>query len=1477
MADVAEPSLYNIAEGDAELGAKAARLIWQDAPEIDDISDPRTPAFARAVIDGLAASLEASPGAVKKMMKNATHGAADLNVAQFQGLIEVIQNADDLQATEVRFALREEGGRQQLLVVHNGLPVTCHHVLAMALPYLTTKTHRVDQRGRFGIGLKTLNRITRSIAIHSAPYHFSGDQLSLAGLDPEPALESFYDPSEDTLLVLDLNEGFDEIDLKNWFDEWEDAGLLFLGSVGRFRWCAIDGKTIAQKTLEFGDWEDTGFATRHAGVQGIVQRRVQSADQAWTVWKATVRVPGQLHPAHKARSDTTDISVAIPDRPEHGTLYIGFKTLVPVGLTFSLDGQFDPSTAREAVIENRWNSWLIERCADVVADIASGLLASEPARAWAMIPLELEHVGKEEDRWLRSGFDAEFGRLRGELGERSSIFIAPDTVSLASIAYESIALAGFLTSAEIVALAPESRPLPANIRDDAGRWRGVLDSLAVSTVIGTGELLVGFDKGLFFTNEPAWWVEAAQRLTSIHPHKELFGRPFWLSDDGRALTCRTPRETDRPLVFGEAPSVFSVRWKLLDRLHDAYGASEAGGAAVTWLSKHAAFTNRVHPAIELAAFAERYAAEPVEIEDADLRDLRDRFDELPDRNAEELGRNVGAALLLDGYVYKADKQQRLKVSPAAAYLSRTVDSDYPNWPTAAASLPGIQWIAPRYDDQLKTGATRTRRRRDDGTISRGPRKFLMLLGAEVTPRLEQTGGASWGSATRIKELRAAGAEQVAHDYVSPDLDRVLKHLQRASRKDAKVRSPALLRALSRNWDRVYKDKQTVPSEHVARVYTYPRAPVTATWLNELRETDWVAVGRGDRVQPAVAVIKTIETQTLYDTFAVDLQPVDICVGIAMALHLITDVRVSDLITYIANVRDGHEPLDEQHLLQIYRNIANRCPPTAAWNSPVGEVTVQQLRVRFSEGAGLIHIGAGQWRRPDQVLRGKDIFHDRQRFVPGGPAHAKLWLALGVRTPNLDDCIDFCKALASEDYDVKADAVLIDVYRWMEALITTAEPRHRRRLRAMPVVCGDLWAFERPVYFVEDFELRNELARALPQYRFWSSPCDTRDLPGLVSLLGIIKSDPALKVTGDRTRAMERGEFLRVRFGQAIDHLSDELARNDASTRERISIGWDRLKALPLFVYDDTVSVQVRDGLFVAAPIPVFLKALIGADPIELHVSEGSIGDREYGGRVIASFFPSDVRRKIGGEWALAWQKSLEHSPDSIRLASDEEHLEALQEQAGKINAAPKNKIKVTAPASRKSTAQPRTLKETVGAVAGAVVSPGIPPEPAKSRANTGLASAPPSSTKPDGAESQSAPVAYTNADLEQRGWEILERVLNTSHEESLVDFRRKHGVGADGVINWKTFVEMKATGRDPQSSIEMSNAEYERAKERGMDFILALVSGLETGQKDAIRLIFDPANRVSVRPVNGARLVGLLDAQCIIINFEDAAATGEAH
>ena len=196
----------------------------------------------------------------------------------------------------------------------------------------------------------------------------------------------------------------------------------------------------------------------------------------------------------------------------------------------------------------------------------------------------------------------------------------------------------------------------------------------------------------------------------------------------------------------------------------------------------------------------------------------------------------------------------------------------------------------------------------------------------------------------------------------------------------------------------------------------------------------MAVGRGERVRPSEAVIKTPETQTLYEKFVIDVAPSEVADGLATSLKLIMDVRIGDLLSLVAEMRDGKEPLNEDTIVQIYRSIARHCPKSITWNARVGELTVQDLRHRFSDGKGLIYV-AGEWRRPDEMIRGKDIFHDRRRFVPSGPTTASLWLTLDVRG-NLIWMIAFASAERSLPMPTTwgASATLMDLYRYIERLL-----------------------------------------------------------------------------------------------------------------------------------------------------------------------------------------------------------------------------------------------------------------------------------------------------------------------------------------------------------------------------------------------------------------------------------------------------------
>ena len=1454
-----------------ELGRQAALLIWNDDEAASLIEDPRDLAFSAGVMAELSLAMAEAPGLMRTVVRHAAAAAEDLNVEAFQGIVEVLQNADDLGATNVRMALRSENGQRQLLIVHDGSPITCHHVLAMTLPYLTTKSGDAEQKGRFGIGLKTLRRISSRVTIHGAPYHFSAQGLDVVAEPAAKPIAAFYDSAVDTMLVLDLVTEFDPAALDLWFDDWREDGLLFQKSVRRFAWIDLETGGSRERRVEPQEWREV--TVNEAAGMALETRAVAGSAGSWTVYRAKVPRAAGIGRSHKATGDSTAISVALPDHAHPGGLFIGFRTRVPVALPFSIDGQFDPSTAREGLIDNTWNKWLIAQCGMVLSTIAGHLLATAPAEGWRYVPTLDEHVGLAEDAWPYAVFAAAFHQARAEVGA-GSLLIDGQMIALEAIAYESGALEGFLGDEDVRRLARDAVALGGGPRDAAGRWRRVLDAIGASKVVEVDALAAGFRDSCFGDRDVGWWVSAADRLTRSLSIAALKGTPCWLTDQLSPASVAAKGETACPLLIGEPLSEFARGWTLFERLHDRYGETAEGKRALTWLNSHASVAMLVDAADELAAFAEAYQGRPIPVSDLELRTIRDRFDLLTDRRAEPLGPRVGAALLVDGFVYRSGKRSEIKVSPASAYLSRTIDSDHPYWPDAAGQLPEIPWIAASYEERLKTGATRSSRKRSDGTISRAARKFLSLLGAVSAPRIVTVGRRDGGRGLRGQALLAKGAEYVKEDFTSPDLERVLAAMRRLPKKERKPRSAALLKALSRHW-LSYASKITTPAYHMAIKYEYEKAKVEADWLCVLRATDWVAVGGGELTTPERAVVRTPQTQTLYSpkSFIAGIGPEDLCGEFAEVLKLITDVRVSDLVTLVETLRSDPETVDGERALQAYRALAKFCPSPIGWTSKIGDTSLDALKRRFSAGAGLIWVvnrhGRGEWRRPAQLLSGRDIFQDPVRFVPSGPSCSALWGALGIARPVLDDCIDVLRALAAEPYSVSAEAVLIDVYRYIEPLLAKATRAQRDRLRLLPIGTNNGWARARPIHHIEDRELRDQLATALPDLRFWTPPCDMHGLPNVVAALRLAPTSPQL-VLAENAAARARGDGVAPRFQASVDHLSNELARHDPGTRDRIGMAWATLRDLPLAVHPGSFEARVFDERISSVPILVQMQAVLQRHPPLLTISENAFQQRNRCGRVIASLFSPEARHQIEAEWVASWVASGETTVERMTLASDEEHARALAAQAAAAVIAPGAKIKVTPPASRKAaTLPPRRLKAAHGGVAKVEILTGGAAKPVPPKVP--LANTPPQSLLlPPAGPPTTGPVEYDTRDLEQRGWEILRDVLRTATAPEIVDFRKHHHIGADGAIDWKTFVELKATGRGSQASVELSATEYERAREQGINFILALVSGLEEGEQTQVRLILDPVNRAAVRAVGSMRLVGLADAPAVVIYLGDS-------
>jgi len=257
---------------DSDLGRIAAQAILDRGTDEAVFEERLSPEFARAAVDAISDHF-ASQGLMRQILRGATHGASQLNVEEFHGLIEIIQNADDVGATEVRIAVRRKADGPELVVAHDGGRVQLRHVVAMSFAFLTTKATESASKGRFGIGLKTLARLGSNLEVHCAPYHFVVRGDGPRSIGPAAPIPAFYNPKAgETLFRLSLRGGFDEDEFRSWFTSLTAADLLFLDTVTSVRMVDLSarGRTVSQHSVSRGAARQVALA----GPRGILQASV---------------------------------------------------------------------------------------------------------------------------------------------------------------------------------------------------------------------------------------------------------------------------------------------------------------------------------------------------------------------------------------------------------------------------------------------------------------------------------------------------------------------------------------------------------------------------------------------------------------------------------------------------------------------------------------------------------------------------------------------------------------------------------------------------------------------------------------------------------------------------------------------------------------------------------------------------------------------------------------------------------------------------------------------------------------------------------------------------------------------------------------------------------------------------------------------------------------------------------------------------
>jgi len=569
------------------------------------------------------------------------------------------------------------------------------------------------------------------------------------------------------MLVLDLMD-FDEAAFGAWFADWTDDSLVFLDRVRRFVWHR-NGEQLIRKTRA-SEWKSVGQTAAGALLE---RRTVMAGTKRWTVHRAMVPVPPEQSRAHKQTSSATPISVAVSGEHQLSGLFVGFRTRVPTSCPFAIDGQFDPSSSREAILDDTWNKWLVDRVGEVVAAAAVTMLRDNPAKGWQLVPLPGDEIGDAGARWPRERFQSALTAARQLFAEHVVVRTASGDFALAELAYESEELSALLGKEDIIELGGRPGFVDGSVRDGEGRWRQVLDLTGAAEQVEVPDLLKALSDKAFADKEPAWWVELAATLVGLAGKYDLFGIPLWLRDDGRRVAAHASGSTSRLLVDSAALSAFAARHDLFDRLHPAFGDGR-GNEAIAWLEGTAAYSQSPRNEEILLAFADQRVGDPQAVDDRTLQELKSLLDPITGHRAVELGRRLGTAILLDASDGRRGSSVRL-VKPSQAYLPKAIDKDNPNWPKATTGLAGILWLLPNYENRLRTGFGRIRKR-EDGVRPRGARTFLSLLGAGTSPHLIEEKSEFTRTDTQRRAIAAADANAVPQDWRSPDMERVLAQI-----------------------------------------------------------------------------------------------------------------------------------------------------------------------------------------------------------------------------------------------------------------------------------------------------------------------------------------------------------------------------------------------------------------------------------------------------------------------------------------------------------------------------------------------------------------------------------------------------------------------------------------------------------------------------------------------------------------------------
>ena len=324
-------------------------------------------------------------------------------------VFELLQNAEDALyrrahdggSRSVRFEVANDCVR----LSHYGLPFTKQDVRAICGIAEGTKEGDLMAIGRFGVGFKSVNKVTERPEIHSGNEHFAIRDYFLPFAIPPVALHE-----GETVIALPLQEGNAEGNAEgNVVGQLKRLGrertLLFLREIDEIEWTVQGGPS--------------GFCQREEVSESEGVRRVSllsestgqdPLEELWLVFSKAVSSEGKragyVELAFQLALDDSgkDVIEGVDDSP----LVAFFPTVLQTRLGMLVQGPYWTTPSRDNVPQNDpWNRYLVEETATLLVDALRHLRNRRTlgVRVFDAIPLSRSRFHDDDNRFAPM-FDA---------------------------------------------------------------------------------------------------------------------------------------------------------------------------------------------------------------------------------------------------------------------------------------------------------------------------------------------------------------------------------------------------------------------------------------------------------------------------------------------------------------------------------------------------------------------------------------------------------------------------------------------------------------------------------------------------------------------------------------------------------------------------------------------------------------------------------------------------------------------------------------------------------------------------------------------------------------------------------------------------------------------------------------------------------------------------------------------------------------